>query len=1126
MYTVSIDFGAGSVDYSAYLEGRYPVRRKRAIHNGLKPTISTCRFAMKRNTSLANAFLTASADPVVTILRDGAAYFKGTARRTVKITVGVMALEALEVEVVGPLYRMDSRLCTVSSSWASYTVSNPASKSTSILHQLFYAAGYTDAELDFASIPVTIDRYVIDGTKSTAYRTMIETVLRDVCWTVYEGPDGILRLYDLAPATITTTADLTSGAGGNIAGGYELARSEMASEAVDVTYWTRETKAGAVLHEDTSGGTASQPCTITLAAGSYYPTGAESGKSIRAKFSVKDRELIAADSPALDWAHTGDVVLQDSTVDGQGMLLRFYSATGGVITRLKITGNALLKADQVKVEKEIVAATDEREEIESEIITAKTDAERLANARALWHQYGQWRYSFRQITSGNTMPEDAIYPGDDVYPGDAAGYPVSGGLNPGEYAAVDEAEILGASQTVRIVEVVDGDDPKAFSILCEGVSTYTAVSLVSERTGRVSPQTPRMNPATKPIATLSDAVDFDGQYGIFGGLRYVGTMPSTWARDDAGQTSGEVQTAIPVYVPSYLGAHLDTEPATHKNGNTYLRYSATSGTTYRGVFLSDGSTWTRTTDPAHIIKAARDIIDICQLYNVDGTATLYGVEADYGITSSIDVAHIKAAIIDMLRVGDLSISGLLTSPIFRTTDVQDGDTITPVKDYWTYADFGSAFGIGPGDTWSASGTFGAFTVTSISATAIYGAYKINGPGLEYYVQAYNNTPCSITSGAVTFDSTTDSTLYLGLDFINLFDGLVRPYYEQLVDGGTFNSKTCASVFISGDASIRITFSDTTTLTINAGDYVSYTGSVQLLDEAATLLVGEKYELKLGTNSLKLTNTTANEAFSIFSINSGEELDGSTYYHEATLSLHCVESASAGSEDWLYDISLHDYSGSYRAINYLKNFTGATAGDFKFGNEVLSGGSMVDTLQLRIYGGGTATLGKDAIMARGGVAAGRNSTSSAMAMTDARTMMNEEGGYMVRVYNRTGAASVKGTLVSASDAYNYSVRLTPVGGLDSVGVVYEDGIADGSYVWVVTGGRAQVRFGNATTLGYFARMSISTDSGYPAAGFAFCEAAPSTPFATDNHFREVGHVNEQISAPGTSGALAWCFVHFN
>lgn len=133
----------------------------------------------------------------------------------------------------------------------------------------------------------------------------------------------------------------------------------------------------------------------------------------------------------------------------------------------------------------------------------------------------------------------------------------------------------------------------------------------------------------------------------------------------------------------------------------------------------------------------------------------------------------------------------------------------------------------------------------------------------------------------------------------------------------------------------------------------------------------------------------------------------------------------------------------------------------------------------------------------------------------------EGGMAIRLANGTAGASVKGYLVSASTSADSSVRLTPVGIPDSIGAFYETGIPSGQQAWIVVSGIADVYCAGAATRGYFCRVNTTTDAGY-ATGYAVTEAVPSTPFATDNHFREIGHCIVGTTAAG----LARIVMHFN
>jgi hypothetical protein len=136
----------------------------------------------------------------------------------------------------------------------------------------------------------------------------------------------------------------------------------------------------------------------------------------------------------------------------------------------------------------------------------------------------------------------------------------------------------------------------------------------------------------------------------------------------------------------------------------------------------------------------------------------------------------------------------------------------------------------------------------------------------------------------------------------------------------------------------------------------------------------------------------------------------------------------------------------------------------------------------------------------------------------------EGGLAIRLTNKTGAASIKGTLVAASTATANAFEVTGASGaLNCVGAVYESGIADGSECWVVVAGIAEVllKDSTASTLGYWAKTSEDT------AGRAdITNSAPTggSVAALEDHNQEIGHCLE-TKASGTS-VLAKIVMHFN
>jgi hypothetical protein len=141
------------------------------------------------------------------------------------------------------------------------------------------------------------------------------------------------------------------------------------------------------------------------------------------------------------------------------------------------------------------------------------------------------------------------------------------------------------------------------------------------------------------------------------------------------------------------------------------------------------------------------------------------------------------------------------------------------------------------------------------------------------------------------------------------------------------------------------------------------------------------------------------------------------------------------------------------------------------------------------------------------------------VADGGIYITPEGGLARQLTNKTGAATVKGTLVFPSSTVDNAFE-TSTAQYDGIGFVYESGIADGSAAWVVFSGVAEALFedGNAPVRDYWVRASTT-------AGRVYCEAAPSGGgfINASEHFKEVGHCQESKSS-GTD-VLARVAVHF-
>jgi len=141
----------------------------------------------------------------------------------------------------------------------------------------------------------------------------------------------------------------------------------------------------------------------------------------------------------------------------------------------------------------------------------------------------------------------------------------------------------------------------------------------------------------------------------------------------------------------------------------------------------------------------------------------------------------------------------------------------------------------------------------------------------------------------------------------------------------------------------------------------------------------------------------------------------------------------------------------------------------------------------------------------------------------KSKLTIEGGIAVRLTNKTGANSVKGTVVVADNAVDNSFDFSIADEVQPIGVLYEDGIADGEEVFVVVVGIADVLLedGTASTRGNWVRTS-ENDAGRADATNA---APPGGGIPElDIHMAEIGHCLESQSS-GTD-VLAKCVLHFN
>ena len=172
----------------------------------------------------------------------------------------------------------------------------------------------------------------------------------------------------------------------------------------------------------------------------------------------------------------------------------------------------------------------------------------------------------------------------------------------------------------------------------------------------------------------------------------------------------------------------------------------------------------------------------------------------------------------------------------------------------------------------------------------------------------------------------------------------------------------------------------------------------------------------------------------------------------------------------------------------------------------------------VLGGGVTAAG--AVVADSAAfvnAVGADEVNSTGAINNPKVRITPEGGFAVSLINKTGAPSVKGSIVSLSTGTDNAFALSAVDASGVVGVVYEAGKADAAACLVVVKGIAETLFTNNVTHGMYARAPVAADTD-EVAGSAVGAAIPANTFNTDVYLARFGFVLESKNAASLAKVL--------
>lgn len=438
------------------------IKRELRLHSEMQPNVNKCDFRVLYDATLFAALVSAAAPITCTITKDGAAYFTGIISPNFSTTISqdrkYITLIAEDATISGLGQTIASALLFVG-----YSVCDPASPSTSLLHALCALAGVT-----IAATPPTIATIipflsVLPADKLT-YKAILSQLLYEYRYVYYFSEAGALMLY----ATINSGAISTSGTfdatagGGNIRDKINIGKSPEKYDDIRVKYKSAEQRFGIVLFQDTSGGSGNLEANIEVKAngdgggGDYYPLGSGVAEVFSEWRNPDGYQILCATAAALDVLIGGGLSLSRAFSNYYRRASFAYhnaNAASSYITRLRIKGDAWVQT-AANVARSNITSGKLLLEYEAKYIFDTANAQALA--QALQHYYGH--SDFNYILKSQTD------------------YPI------GAYIQVTDSLFSGVSQKCRIIGKSDGPATKSIEYALEAVADFASISLVLEST--------------------------------------------------------------------------------------------------------------------------------------------------------------------------------------------------------------------------------------------------------------------------------------------------------------------------------------------------------------------------------------------------------------------------------------------------------------------------------------------------------------------------------------------------------------------------------------------------------------------------------------------------------------------
>jgi hypothetical protein len=374
-----------------------------SLFKELEPTTNKVDLKLSRASTLLPLILATTNDVIVEV-KDGSTYlFKGYLTDNYSWQITNRGQQPVSISAEDPGIRLLKKNWVSSNSlytlYSNLKICDKADQTNSIIHKISSLAGVVVSSA-IPTISSTLSLNVQDKDNPT-YWDILKQITFEYGHVFYFENDGEFSLYPIAKSSITPTTTFSTTT--NILAetdnkGIDIQKKPISYKQVNLTWDEWENKTDIYVFRDSTGGDNVYDCNIPLAAGAYYPTGADASTYVYSDYKAETgQDIINVTTATLDYVVDAGITVEFENLGTRGKL-RIHNTSGSTadIRKLKVKANSVILKKNTNVVKAGTNTTPIYK-YTAKYIHDLTTANNLANTLKDHYAYSNYTYSFKSL---------------------------------------------------------------------------------------------------------------------------------------------------------------------------------------------------------------------------------------------------------------------------------------------------------------------------------------------------------------------------------------------------------------------------------------------------------------------------------------------------------------------------------------------------------------------------------------------------------------------------------------------------------------------------------------------------------------------------------------------------------